>query len=120
VIAELVRPARLNGAVRTTADWLGCYLDARAVNAAPGPFARFWFSEVDAAAVPHQWLSLTAQRYQLKAKIRSSRPYDAQHCAYLPEADLFVSADRRLVRTVADMARDAPLSFARGPGFRYG
>jgi hypothetical protein len=117
VLKELQQGAHRHGTVRTLADWLGVYVDARRIS--ERVWARFWINEVQAADVPHHWLSHTAQRQLVLAKVTASSPIDAQHASYLTECDIFLTADRRYAGCLQDMADMAPFAFAevmRVPG----
>ena len=117
-VTEAAQPRNSNGSARTDADWLECYVDVRSVATQRDDFARFWIADADPQRLKHVWLQRSATRYQLEAKVTGSSPFDAQHVAYLPECDLFLTGDRRLVLTIADLARDAPFAFAKAERLR--
>ena len=112
-LVEILTPTRQNGTTRSIADWLEGFVDAQAILENESSWAEFWFSQVQATELPHHWLGVTAQRYQVDAQVTKSSPFDAQHSSYLVDADLFLTADRRYVKTLQDMARDAPFPVAR-------
>jgi hypothetical protein len=112
VLLEIARPVLRDGTVRSLADWLEGFVDVPAIMRDMRAFTKFWFAEVKARRMPSQWLSFTAQRYQMVSKVTESSPFDAQHAGYLPECDLFLTADRRLVMTIESIARDAPFDVA--------
>ncbi len=85
------------GSVDTSyADWSGAWLDLDAVARDREGFNKMWYHDVKVEAMPRRWLRSVLPWVQLQTKLGSGNPRDAQHAAYLPDADLFVTADRRL------------------------
>jgi len=102
------RRARRVGGDTTYADWAGASLDLDMVGRNRPDFNRFWYYEVSADSMPRAWLRSMVHWVQLETKIGVGNPRDAQHAAYLLDADIFVTADRRFRRVLDLCGRGRP------------
>jgi hypothetical protein len=96
----------------TMRDWLESYIDARTATADSDEFRRLWFDNLNVSDVRRDWLRFAVIHTQTRFKIQDSNARDDQHCAYLVDADLFLSADRRLVNVLQKVRDQAPFVFA--------
>jgi hypothetical protein len=96
----------------TLADWVTPWVDLSRIRLDRGSWNRLWYAEVDASAVPRNWLREVLPWIQLATKIGSGNPRDVQHSSYLFDSDVFVTADRRYAAAL-DLARaSSPRPFA--------
>jgi hypothetical protein len=103
------RPGREHDTCR---DFLHSYLDERIATADPHDFRRLWFDELTVKDVARDWLTCAVNYTQVKFRVQDSNVRDAQHSAYLVDADIFLSADRRLVDVLKIVREQAPFDFA--------
>ena len=96
----------------TMRDWLESYIDARTATADPDDFRRLWFYDLKLSDVRRDWLRFAVTHTQTSFKIQDSNARDEQHSAYLVDADLFLSADRRLINVLEKVRAQAPFDFA--------
>ena len=62
--------------------------------------------------MPRAWLRSIVHWVQLETKVGAGNPRDAQHAAYLLDADVFVTADRRFHRVLELLRPWCPVAFA--------
>lgn len=96
---------RMRGRNSTYTDWLEPYLLLDRVLADAQDFTLFWFDDVEETAMPRIWLRWAVDTAQLMGKVTPSSPRDSQLSAYLPDCDVFVSADKRLVQAITLVAK---------------
>ncbi|RYE41364.1 MAG: hypothetical protein EOP24_37260 [Hyphomicrobiales bacterium] len=97
---------------QTERDWVGAYVDLRRATSDRANFTKMWIDEIDAAEVPRDWIRWAVRWVQSTMKITDGNPRDEQHSAYLVDADLCLSADRRFVGALQAIRRRAPVEFA--------
>lgn len=97
----------------TYTDWLEPYLLLDRVLANAEDFTHFWFDGVEETAMPRIWLRWAVDTAQLMGKVTLSSPRDSQLSAYLPDCDVFVSADKRLVQAIALVAEHSRFQLPR-------
>ncbi|OXM43863.1 hypothetical protein [Amycolatopsis alba] len=97
----------------TRADWVGAYLDLRIMRSDTADFGRFWTQDVEVTRMPRNWLRWAVRFVQSTQKIGPGNPADEQHSAYLPDCDVFVSADARYITALRQVRADAPFEFAK-------
>lgn len=97
----------------TYADWVGARVDLRAMCASREAFNRFWLYEVESAYMPRNWLRWAADTVQEDMKVTDGNPIDAQHASYLPDCDVFLTADKNFVRVLDRIAEQAPAPVGR-------
>jgi len=97
----------------TYADWVGAWVDLRAMCASREAFNRFWLYEVERAYMPRNWLRWAADTVQEDMKVTDGNPIDAQHASYLPDCDVFLTADKNFVRVLDRIAEQAPAPVGR-------
>jgi hypothetical protein len=101
------------GADTTLADWVGPWIDLERVRKDRGDWNRFWYRDVEVAAVPRNWLRQVLPWIQMETKIGVGNPRDAQHSSYLFDADVFATADRRYAGCLETARQWSPVPFAR-------
>ncbi|MDA2892598.1 hypothetical protein PDG61_16885 [Mycolicibacterium sp. BiH015] len=101
-----------SGPVQTNRDWIGSYIDMRSAIADPVSFATLFLEELTPEEVPRDWMRAAVAYTQTATKIGLGNPRDEQHSAYLVDADIFLSADKRLVDVLNEVRRQAPFSVA--------
>jgi hypothetical protein len=89
----------------TYADWVGAYVDLSTLRASQRDFGHLLLYEVDEKRMPRAWLRWAVHFAQHSARLGQGNPVDAQLATYLVEADLFVTNDRRLARSLKPSAR---------------
>ncbi|WP_405791575.1 hypothetical protein OG753_36005 [Streptomyces sp. NBC_00029] len=97
----------------TYADWVGARVDLRAMCASREAFNRFWLHEVEAAHMPRNWLRWAADTVQADMKITDGNPVDVQHAAYLPDCEVFLTADKNFLRVLDRIAEQSPVPVGR-------
>ncbi|WP_405901810.1 hypothetical protein OG696_41090 [Streptomyces sp. NBC_00656] len=107
------RRAALTHEDTTYADWVGARVDLHAMCASREAFNRFWLYEVEATHMPRTWLRWAADTVQADMKITNGNPIDVQHAAYLPDCEVFLTADKNFVRVLDRIADQAPVPVGR-------
>ncbi|MGV9456753.1 hypothetical protein [Streptomyces sp. NPDC003635] len=97
----------------TYADWVGARVDLRAMCASRETFNRFWLYEVERALMPRNWLRWAADTVQEDMKVTHGNPIDVQHASYLPDCDVFLTADKNFLRVLHRVAEQAPIPVGR-------
>ncbi len=101
-----------SGFVQTNRDWIGSRVDMREATTDPTDFVRLWFDEAEVGEVPRDWIRAALAYTQTTKKIGPGNARDEQHSAYLPDADKFLTADRRFASALHEVRRQAPFDFA--------
>jgi hypothetical protein len=96
-----------DGMVETMRQWIGSYVDLRTAVSDPVDFANLWLCEATPHDVPRDWIRAALAYTQTTMKIGPGNARDEQHSAYLVDAHLFLSADRRLVAALQEVRRQA-------------
>ena len=104
--------ARRSGGDTSYADWAGAWLNLDLVRRDRGSFNRFWYAEAAANAMPRIWMRAVVPWVQTEMKIAIGNPRDAQHAAYLLDADLFITADAAFRRVIERVRPWCPFAFA--------
>lgn len=73
---------------------------------------QFWFYDAQAERMPRQWLRAAISHLQRFQRVTNGTPADQQIATYLPDVDLFLSADRNLVRIANECRNAAPFPLA--------
>jgi len=94
----------------TYADWVGAFVDVSAMTGSRSTFTRFWFDEVDRLAMKRNWLRWACGMAQHSFKITKGNAYDSQHAAYLPDCDVFLTADQRYAAALKDVRAATPFN----------
>ncbi|MFJ9026333.1 hypothetical protein ACIRPU_41195 [Streptomyces sp. NPDC102259] len=97
----------------TYADWVGARVDLRAMCASREVFNRFWLYEVEPVHMPRAWLRCAADTVQMDMKVTAGNPLDVQHAAYLPDCEVFLTADKNFLRVLDRIAEQAPVPVGR-------
>jgi hypothetical protein len=96
----------------TPLDWAGPWLKINMIRRDRPGWNCFWYHEVAPAELPRNWIRTTLPWAQLATKIGPGNPRDAQHAAYLFDADIFITADRRFARVLDLLRSETPAKFA--------
>ena len=111
-LVHVVRRVRRFGGDKTYADWTEAWLDLDVIARDRLSWNRFWYYEVDSRNMPRCWMRAVMPWAQLDARVERGNPRDAQHAAYLFDADCFVTADRRYARALERVRSWSPRAFA--------
>jgi hypothetical protein len=109
----------VRGRHQTMLDWLGPWVDRRAIALDVAGWNAFWTREVSAAELPHEWLHWGMSAVQATRKNSDGTPVDNQITSYLPDYDYFVTSDRVFVDCVRLINEHSPIRLAaplRTPG----
>jgi hypothetical protein len=100
--ALVVDPVRkvITGQAATYADWVGAYVDLDAIRSNLRSFGHMLLYEVDEQHMSRSWLRHAVAAVQISMRLTRGNPVDAQLAAYLIDADLFVTNDRRFARII--------------------
>jgi predicted nucleic acid-binding protein len=99
----------------TTLEWLGPWLDLRAVRSDIASWTRLWTREVETSALPREWIRWAMAETQATRTTSNGTPGDNQLATYLVDVDIFVTTDKVFV-DLADAMRPhcpAPLAETR-------
>lgn len=100
------------GEDRTLGNWVQPWVHCNRLARSRSDWNRLWYYEVQSLNMPYNSLQWAVNSAQLMGKAGSKapgNPVDVQHCAYLPEVDLFLTADQRLARVLNEVVRRAPV-----------
>ncbi len=106
--------ALMRGQDTTVTDFLGAYVNVRAMLADRASFNRFFLFDMQPWRVSRQWWRGTLEILQLTSKLGPGNPADAAHASNLPDCDYFLTADRRLANMLNGAAEspEAPVGGA--------
>ncbi|MFI1171526.1 hypothetical protein [Streptomyces melanogenes] len=93
----------------TFGDWIVPYLHVDSVLRDREDFTRFWLADAEEARMPRNWLSWVSGVALLEHKVTKSTGRDNQLACYLPDCDVFLSEDRRLVLALKRVKDTAPI-----------
>jgi predicted nucleic acid-binding protein len=112
--ALVLDPIRVHitGQAATYADWIGAYVDLRRVRSNLRDFGHLILYDVVEEQLPRTWLRWAAALVQHSMKLGRGNPVDAQLAAYLIDADLFVTNDKRFTRILEAVRPSAKVSYA--------
>lgn len=105
--------AVLTGEDTTIADWVGAYVDLRALRADATDFTQLWLRDVSLDAMPRNWLRWAVTIAQTQYKVTGGNAADQQHSSYLLDCDIFLSADATFIQVLNDVRGDAPFTMAK-------
>jgi hypothetical protein len=97
----------------TDGQWLGPWLNAKTIWENLPDWVSMWTVEVDKSGLPSEWLRWAFEYVQATRKTSDGTPVDNQIATYLPECDLFVSADKVFVQCVEKIRALSPVKLAR-------
>ncbi|WNO62325.1 hypothetical protein RPQ02_40700 [Streptomyces sp. AM2-3-1] len=109
----VARRAAITREDSTTADWVGTRVDLGKACESRLEFNRFWLYEVDRANMPRNWLRWAAGMVQASMKVTRGNPVDVQHTSYLPDCEVFLTADKNFARVLRHVAEAAPVTVGR-------
>lgn len=94
-------------------DWMAPFLKFDLIATQKAEWISFWTREVSETELPLQWIRWALNHVQRTRKTSPGTAVDNQIGVYMPECDVFVSADKVLVGCI-DMIRDlSPVELAR-------
>ncbi|WP_058974545.1 PIN domain-containing protein [Pseudomonas syringae] len=94
-------------------EWLDSEIDVAAMLSSPGSMNRLWLHELDAVAVPRQWLRGAFEFLQAWHKVTTGTPGDSRLATHLVDADVIISADKNFVRFAERCRDEAPFSIGK-------
>jgi hypothetical protein len=100
-------------------DWLGGDIELDMMLFQSESLAKFWLHDVETVNMPRHWLRWSFEFLQRQYAVSDGTPVDAQIGTYLVDANLFLSADKTMVRIAEKCRDDAPFPLAasvRVPG----
>lgn len=100
-------------------DWLGGDIELNMMLFQSESLVKFWLHDVETTNMPRHWLRWAFEFLQRQHAVSDGTPVDAQIGTYLLDADLFLSADKAMVRIAEKCRADAPFQVAeslRVPG----
>lgn len=100
-------------------DWLGGDIELEMMLLQAESLGKFWLHDVETLNMPRHWLRWAFEFLQSQYAVSDGTPVDAQIGAYLIDINLFLSADKAMVRIAEKCKEDAPFSVAasqRVPG----
>lgn len=106
------RRAAITGEDTTYADWFNCWVDPSVLRKNEESFVDLFVEDMEIDGMPRNWLRWAVSSVQPLSKVTSGNPVDEQHAAYLLDADMFLTADKRYFAALAEVRRQAPFPFA--------
>lgn len=94
------------------ADWLTPWLKSDYVGDVDR--YRLWIREVTKEEMPLAWLRWAFEWVQATRKTTNGTPVDNQIATYLPECDVFVTADKAFAECVEKVRPHSPVTLGRG------
>lgn len=91
-------------------DWLAPWL--RIDEISPGAWAQFWSRDVERDRLPLNWLRWAFGHVQSTRATNAGTPVDNQIATYLPESDVFITADRAFAGCIAVVSPHSPVQLA--------
>lgn len=77
-------------------EWISCYVDLNKIDFRSGDWVKFWLHDCQREQLPRQWLRWAVSFLQAFRKTTDGNPADIQLAQYVPECDVFVTADKNL------------------------
>lgn len=100
------------GGSQTALDWLGPWLDLRAIQVDQASWTQLWTREVESHALPREWIRWAMAEAQATRSTSPGTPGDNQLATYLVDVDIFVSTDKVFVALVEAMRPHCPAPLA--------
>ena len=100
------------GESQTALDWLGPWLDLRAIRSDQASWTQLWTREVQTSALPREWIRWAMAEAQATRATSPGTPGDNQLATYLIDADIFVCTDRVFVDIANAMRPHCPAPLA--------
>ncbi|WP_133161137.1 hypothetical protein [Microterricola pindariensis] len=94
-------------------DWLGPWVDRRAIAEDRGSWHSFWTREVSMSELPFHWLRWALDYVQRTRRTTDGTPVDNQIGTYLAACDIFVSGDRALLDCIEKVRHGSPSALAK-------
>jgi len=98
---------------RTVADWCEPLIKIRDFLGDEKEYFSFWLDESKVERMPRNWLRWAVNFLQPFRKLGAGNPYDGQHSAYLVDADLFFTSDKRYFECLQTIFNDGVVRMAR-------
>jgi hypothetical protein len=98
---------------KTLHDWLDPWIRPDLIRGEREGWNRFWYFDVDGARMPRNWIMSLMPWAQILTKLGEGNSRDVQHAAYLFDADVFFTADRRYAASLEHLRPWSPVQFAR-------
>ncbi|MFC4586013.1 hypothetical protein [Sphaerisporangium corydalis] len=94
------------------ADWIGIYVDLHKLRMQRRDLGSMLLYEVEPSAMKRNWLRWAVDFTQPAMRIGSGNPGDNQLSAYLFDADIFITADKRFAQILRELRPVSPVTFA--------
>jgi hypothetical protein len=101
------------GQSQTSLDWLEPWLDVLAIRSDQASWTKLWTREVEASALPREWIRWAMAEAQATRSISSGTPGDNQLATYLVDADVFVTTDKVFADLTDAMRPHCPAPIAQ-------
>jgi len=95
-------------------QWLSPWISSDLVKQRDDLWVSMWTREVEATRVPLEWLRWAFQHVQATRTGNDGTPVDNQIATYLPECDVFITADKVFADCVERVRPHAPVILGRG------
>lgn len=119
--SSTIRALRMRG--HPYVDWLSGEVNIALILRDAESWTQFWFYDVRPDLMSRFWIRGTFEYLQSFRKITDGSPGDVQLATYLPESDLFLTADKAFVEIAECCRQSAPFHMAHThliPGGRKG
>jgi hypothetical protein len=93
-------------------DWVGPWVDLEVVRPQRASWTEFWLYDVDDTEVPREWVRWAVGALQATRRVTDGTPSDNALATYLPDVDLFVTADKALADIVTIIRPHSPVPIA--------
>jgi len=97
----------------TVADWCEPLIKIKDFLGHEEQYFSFWLEESKVERMPRNWLRWAVNFLQPFRKLGAGNPYDAQHSAYLVDADLFFTSDKRYFECLQTIFNEGVVRMAR-------
>ena len=106
--------AALASADSTDKQWLSPWVLPDLILRSREDWVSMWTREVEVERLPLEWLRWAFEHIQATRKTTDGTPVDNQIATYLPECDVFLSADRVLIECVERVRPHSPVPLGTG------
>lgn len=110
---ELATWGAVAGKYGTVVDWLGPFVNFKALQSDQSSWERFWLNDVAVTDVPREWFIWAMSVGQMFRKVTPGTPGDSQIASYFPDVEGLITADKRMASCVEDMRPRAPIATPR-------
>ena len=98
----------------TDGQWLSPWVASDSIQRRDDRWISMWTREVEANRLPLEWLRWAFEHVQATRAGNDGTPVDNQIATYLPECDIFITADKVFADCVEKVRPHAPIPLGRG------